>query len=138
MIRQTITLPKYGGWTIYAYYATTEYAVDEIMERLHEVGVDSQRAKEAYESLAEGELDTGMCYSNFKRRTSVVVIGRASSAAEFFNSLMHEIAAHLCVHIASALYIDIRSEDYAYLVGDVSGEIYPVIKHQLCDCCRDK
>lgn len=133
MIRQIITLQD-KGWTIYAYYATTRYAVDEIMERLWEIGVDAPRARQAYENLSSGKLDSGLCYSNFRERKSVFVVALASSPAEFFNSLTHEVAAHLCIHIASALRINYRSEDYAYLVGDLCGEIYPAVKHLLCDC----
>lgn len=136
MIRQTITLPDYGGWTIYGYYATSQYAVDEIMERLWEVGVDGTRAREAYESLRGGKLDTGLCYSNYLTCKSVFVVALTSSPAEFFNSLVHEVAVHLCMHIATALHIDVKSEDYAYLVGDLCREIYPSVKHLLCDCCK--
>lgn len=134
MIRQIITLPKHRGWKIYAYYATTGYAVDEIIERMWEIGVDAQRAKEAYDNLTSGKLNSGLCYSNYRQRKSVFVVALTTSPAEFFNSLTHEVAAHLCMHIATCLRIDVKSEDYAYLVGDLCGEIYPAVKHLLCDC----
>lgn len=134
MIRQIITLPKHGGWKIYAYYATTGYAVDEIMERMWEIGVDARRAKEAYDNLSSGKLNSGLCYSNYRQRKSVFVVALTTSPAEFFNSLVHEVAVHLCMHIATCLRIDVKSEEYAYLVGDLCGEIYPAVKHLLCDC----
>lgn len=138
MIRQIITLPRYNDWKIYAYYATTQYAVDEIMERMWEIGVDSKRAKEAYDNLTSGKLNSGLCYTNYRQRKSVFVVAITSSPAEFFNSLVHEVAVHLCMHIATALRIDVKSENYAYLVGDLCGEIYPAVKHLLCDCCCHK
>lgn len=137
MIRQKITLPKYDNWEIYAYYATTRYAVDEIMEKLWEAGIDAYNARQAFESLTRGELNSGLCYSNYSSRKSVLVVALASSADEFLNSITHE-ATHACVHIATALGVNHKSEDFCYLVGDLCQEMYPKVKHLLCDCCRSK
>lgn len=137
MIRQKITLPNYGNWEIYAYYATTRYAVDEIMERLWEIGIDATNARQAFENLMNGKLDTGLCYSNYTSRKSVLVVALTSSPDEFLNSLTHE-SAHACVHIATALGVNHKSEDFAYMVGDLCQEMYPKVSHLLCDCCRNK
>ena len=136
MIRQKIKIEKYD-WEIYAYYAISTYYIDEILEHLWDIGVDGENAKRAYENLSENKLDTGLCYSNFAKRKSIIVIAKTSSAEEFFNSLTHE-ASHACVHIASASYVDLKSEEYAYMVGDLCMAMYPKIKHLLCDCCRNK
>ena len=137
MIRQRIVLPKYGDWIIDCYYATTQYAVDEIMEHLWQLEVDATNARRAYENLTSGDVDTGLCYSNFRKRSTVLVVALTSSAAEFLNSLTHE-ATHACVHIASAMGVDHRSEDFAYMVGELCREMYPEVKDLLCDCCRNK
>lgn len=134
MIRQKIKIEKYD-WEIYAYYAISTYYIDEILEHLWEIGVDGENAKRAYENLSENKLDTGLCYSNFAKRKSIIVIAKTSSAEEFLNSLTHE-ASHACVHIASASYVDLKSEEYAYMVGDLCMAMFPKIKHLLCDCCR--
>lgn len=136
MIRQKIKIEKYD-WEIYAYYAISTYYIDEILEHLWEIGVDGENAKRAYEKLSKNKLDTGLCYSNFAKRKSIIVIAKTSSAEEFLNSLTHE-ASHACVHIASASYVDLKSEEYAYMVGDLCMAMFPKIKHLLCDCCRSK
>lgn len=137
MIRQKIVLPDYYNWEIYAYYATTRYAVDEIMERLWEIGIDATNARQAFENLTSDKLDTGLCYSNYSSRKSVLVVALTSSPDEFLNSLTHE-STHACVHIATALGVNHKSEDFAYMVGDLCQEMYHSIKHLLCDCCRTK
>lgn len=137
MIRQRISLPKYGGWVIDCYYATTQYAVDEIMEELWQLEVDAANARRAFDNLSSGELDTGLCYSNFGKRRTLLVVAKTSSAAEFLNSLTHEVA-HACVHIASAVGVNHRSEDFAYMVGELCREIHPYVQELLCDCCRKK
>lgn len=135
MIRQVITLHKYD-WIIYAYYAVSTYYIDDIMEHLWQVGVDAKNAQRAYNNLSSGDLNTGLCYSNKKNRETVLVVAKTSSAGEFLNSLTHE-ASHACVHIASATGVDLISEDYAYMVGDLCGEMYPKVKQLLCEHCRN-
>lgn len=137
MIRQKITLPDYDNWTIYAYYATTRYAVDEIMERLWEIGMDANNAIQAFENLSMGNLNTGLCYSNYSMRKSVLVIALTSSPAEFINSWHHELE-HLESHIGKVFNLDPTGEDIAYLSGELAMEMYPRIKHLICDCCRHK
>lgn len=137
MIRQKITLPDYDNWTIYAYYATTRYAVDEIMERLWEIGMDADNARQAFENLSMGNLNTGLCYSNYSMRKSVLVIALTSSPAEFINSWHHELE-HLESHIGKVFNLDPTGEDIAYLSGELAMEMYPRIKHLICDCCRHK
>ena len=137
MIRQKITLPDYDNWTIYAYYATTRYAVDEIMERLWEIGMDANNARQAFENLSMGNLNTGLCYSNYSMRKSILVIALTSSPAEFINSWHHELE-HLESHIGKVFNLDPTGEDIAYLSGELAMEMYPRIKHLICDCCRHK
>lgn len=136
MIRQKIKLKEYD-WTIYAYYAVTTYYVDEIMEHLWDIGIDGNKAQRAYRSMSKGNLDTGLTYSNYARRESIIVVAKTSSADEFLNSMTHE-AAHTCVHIALASFVDLKSEAFAYMVGDLCMEIGKKTKHLMCDCCRNK
>lgn len=137
MIRQKITLSKYHDWEIYAYYAVTTYYIDEILEHLWNIGIDGSNALNAYNNLSKNSLNSGLCYSNYAKKKTVIVVAKSSSAKEFLNSMAHE-ASHACTHVATALHIDLRSEDYAYMVGDLCMEMYDKVKHLLCDCCRNK
>lgn len=137
MIRQKLTLSKYAGWEIYAYYAVSTYYTDEIMEHLWYLGVNSSNAKRAYKNLSSDNLDTGLCYSNPSQRKSIIVVAKTSSASEFLNSLTHEVT-HACVHIATELGVNMQSEDFAYMVGEMCRDMYDDVKHLLCDCCRNE
>ena len=134
MIRKAITLHDYN-WDIYAYFSVTTYYIDEIMELLWRVGVDSSNAERAYKNMSSGQLNTGLCYSNYKDRCSVIVVAKTTNASEFLNSLTHEVT-HACVHIAKYRGIDIESEEFAYLVGDLCEAMYNDVKHLLCEHCR--
>lgn len=135
MIRQRITLRDYGI-VVHAYYATTQYYVDEILERLHDIGCRGRNLRRAEQNLYSGVLNTGLTYYSPLNREAVMVVALTSSSAEFFNSLMHELS-HLTAYIAKDYNLSFTGEDIAYLEGDLAREIYPVVRNLLCDCCRN-
>jgi hypothetical protein len=128
---------KKWNWTIHAFFAVNEYHVDEIMELLWMLDCDARMAQKAYSNLSSGELDNGLCYSNYRHRETVFVVAKTSSADEFANSLYHELT-HLQAHFCETLHLRPTGEDVAYFTGEFIREIYPKIKHLLCDCCRTK
>lgn len=136
MIRVDLYI-KECDWTIHAFFAVSEYWVEDIMDALWLVGCDADTAKRAYSNLSSGELNNGICYSNYNRKESIIVIAKTSSAGEFLNSIVHELS-HLQGHICDVYSLPMNGEDIAYIMGDVALELYPHIKHLLCDCCRRK
>ena len=136
MIKQTIYIDSIG-WLVHAYFHKTRYDVDEIMERLWDLQCNSEIAQKAFNNLISDSLNMGLCYSNYNTKESVLVVGKASSADEFFNSIVHELS-HLQGHICDVIGIDPKGEEIAYYMGDLSRDIYPSISHLLCDCCRNK
>ena len=107
------------------------------MWELYRVGASEDVMTKAYENMTSCSLDTGLCFSNPTVRESVLVIAKTSSAAEFFNSYEHEYQ-HLKGHIATALGFDPNGEEVAYMSGELAREVFPKIRHLLCDCCRHK
>lgn len=134
MIRQKIYLDNYDI-LVHAYYATTQYYVEEILDRLYEAGCRGYNLRRAEQNLAAGELNTGLTYYSSSNREAVMVIAITSSASEFFNSLMHELS-HLTAYIAKDEGLSFTGEDIAYLEGDLAREIFPKVEHLLCNCCR--
>ena len=61
----------------------------------------------------------------------------ASTPAEFFNSLLHELK-HVEEQIGECLGIDQKSEEAAYLRGGIARELFPHIAPLLCVSCRKK
>ena len=136
MIRREIYVERFK-WRIHAFFAVTDYWVEPIMDLLWHLGCDAETAKRAYENITSGDLDTGLCYSNYAKKESVMVIAKTSSADEFFNSFLHEMS-HLQGHVCNVLFLSPDGEDIAYFTGNVAMELYPSIKHLLCDTCRNK
>lgn len=136
MIRKVAYLPKYD-WVIKAYFAVSSYWVDEIMAELAFAGANEEQMWKSYHSLTSGNLNEGICFSGSDTGTSILVVAKTSSAAEFYNSTTHEFC-HLAAQIARIVGVDPAGEEVAYMVGDMAGSFYPSVKHLLCDCCRRK
>lgn len=136
MIVQNLYIDKYK-WTVTAYYAVTRYYVEEIMENLERLCSEDNYLEEAFSNLKRNSLDSGLTYSNFRKRESVLVVALASSAEQFHRALMHE-ARHLQSHIASVYGINEKSEEVCYLLDDIVGKMHKVTAPLICECCRSK
>ena len=136
MIRQRIYLDNYDI-LVHAYYATTQYYVEEILDRLYEIGCRGVNLRKAERNLSSGQLNTGLTYYSPRHREAVMVVALTSSAAEFFNSLMHELS-HLTAYIAKDDGLSFTGEDIAYLEGELARDMFPAVQPLLCDCCRHK
>lgn len=134
MIRQVAYLPEYD-WVIKAYFAVSSYWTGEIMAELAFAGADEEQMWKSYYSLSSGNLDEGICFSGADTRTSILVVAKTSSAAEFYNSTTHEFC-HLAAQIAQIVGVNPAGEEVAYMVGEMARDFYPSIKHLLCECCR--
>ena len=136
MIRCELYSPR-CDWRVHLFFSVNEYWVDEIMDCLFYLGLDGQRAKTAYDNISSGDVNCGLCYSNYDKHESVVVIGKASNASELFNSTMHEFK-HLSSHMAKACGLEETGEEIAYATGELAHDMWPLVKHLFCDCCRKK
>ena len=138
MIRQQFDISKYD-WKVEVYYAVDCYYTDANMGRLYDIGCRGDDLQTAYENLSAGKPDTGLTYSNYGTRQTVMVIGITSSAAQFQNSYDHE-RKHLEAHIAAALGIDPWGEEICYLSGEIGQLMFEKARLMLCDCdcCKHK
>lgn len=134
MIRQRFTLERYG-WDVFVYYAVDSYYVDEIIDKMYSIGCEGKKLHTAYENMSFGRMNTGITYSNFRNRQTVMVIALTSSPDEFQNSFDHE-KGHLCRHISKAFGIDPYGEEAQYLSGEVGQKMFPVARRFLCEHCR--
>lgn len=129
MIRQRIHV---RGWSVWVYYAVHEYYAEEIMERLAWCGMtDEAMRRTAWDNLTSGKLDTGLTFARDKR--AVVVVGRASAASQYANSISHEIH-HLSVFIAKAEGIELDSEEVCYIDGEIAEAMWEVTKYLTSEC----
>ena len=86
-------------------------------------------------NLLRADMDSGFTYSNKTMRRSVVVVGLATSQAQFLNSFEHELR-HLCDDIAAASGMPMQGEEVAYLTGDVNSLLWADVHDFVCCKCN--
>lgn len=136
MFIQYIKIPKYK-WKMKVYYAVTSYWTEDIMADLDRIGISEEHRKQAYDNMMSDQLNNGITYSSPKDKRTIMVVAKAESAREYFNSFFHELK-HFEEQIGEACNIDQKSEDAAYLRGNVAGMMFDCMAPLLCDCCRRK
>lgn len=136
MLVQDIYLEDWD-WTVKVFYAVDTYYLDEILGELESIGCTGFELANAEKTLGKGDYNIGLTYSNLLGRCSIVVIGLTTCPAEFQNTFDHE-KGHLAMHISGALDIDVFSEEFEYLTGEIGQSMFPYAKHFLCEHCRKK
>ena len=108
-----LRIGKYG-WRVRVYFAVHGYHTRSILSSLEEIECPGTILERVRENLLRADMDSGFTYSNKTMRRSVVVVGLATSQAQFLNSFEHELR-HLCDDIAAASGMPMQGEEGAYL-----------------------
>ena len=61
-----------------------------------------------------------------------LIISKTSGSSEFYNTLDHE-KLHVLLHISEACNINLDSEEFEYLSGEITERLYPVSKQFICN-----
>ena len=138
MIIRDIYIEQYR-WHVHCYFAVNKYYTEEILDMLESLGCSYSVYDRVAVKMEQNDLNTGFTYSNKSARETLMVIGKASSNAEYINSISHELR-HLCDDIASVTNMQTSGEEVAYLTGDVASQIADVIQVLVCNCvnCLEK
>jgi len=132
MIRQDFYLKRWD-WYVIMFYAVDTYYMESILDELENIGCTY--VDEIEEDLTINPYNNGLTYSNMDARVSLIVIGLTESPDEFQNTYDHE-KGHLAMHIAEEDNIDVFSEEFQYLVGEIGKQTFRVAKKFLCEHCR--
>lgn len=136
MITKTFYIPQHD-WTFLVYIAMSCYWTGEIIRHLWRLGASDDILHEAARNMQCGRLNNGLTYASLDARETLVVVGQTTTAAELFNSVVHELD-HAGEFTFPLLRITPGTEEAAYFKGGVAREIFPLIQPYLCDCCRRK
>lgn len=135
MIDLVLRIPSLD-WTVFFHFAVTCYHTDLIVRELESLGAEEKYVERAHRLLANCTLDEGLTFTSRAFHESVVVVELTSSAAEFQNSLQHEIR-HLVDDLSIGADVT-EKEELGYLTGEINYSIFPYICELLCDDCRRK
>lgn len=129
MITGKVTLRRYG-WRVVYFMAADRTDADEIMRALERVGCPAERLEKAERMLRGRSCDTGLTYSNKKRRFSCITISQTRNFSELINTFVHELD-HVAKHVTLAMSIDPFSERASYLIGEIARDIFVELTSKL-------
>lgn len=134
MIRHVFAIPQHR-WTFRVYIATDCRWAPEILGHLERLGAPGGILRSAEANMACSLVNNGLTYASPEARETLMVVGRTTSAAELFNSLVHELD-HATLFTFPHLGITPGTEQAAYFKGGLARELFPIIQPFLCDHCR--
>lgn len=133
MIEQGFYIGKRDWWVMVYYDVRTSDDLRKVEGALMASGCPYDMLESAVENLKG--WNRGYTFSNFDKRTSVIVIGKATDASQMFDSIVHEMK-HLAEHIGEYYGLDSREELSAYLQGEVGRKMWPAAAMVLCPRCH--
>lgn len=130
MIRQRFRLDRFD-WVVTVYYAVHGYYPDEIMDELRRIGIKGKDLAGAERNLYSGEIDSGLAFVN--NGEAVGVIGLASSAEQYADSIQHEVM-HLALFMGREMGLDPYGEEVCYMGGEIARKMWPKSKLLTSEC----
>jgi len=131
MLRQLINLD--GHWLATVIYLPHESDMPSVAEALQRLGCPWQDISLTWHYMTR-EWNKGFTWSNPHKRSSVTVIGRATSWPQFFDTVLHE-TKHIVDEITAAYDIMNYGEPPAYTQGEIGRQMAPMIKRIACPRC---
>jgi len=133
MIEQGFYIGNRRWWVMVYYDVRTEGELRKVEGALAASGCPRGMIEGAIENLRG--WNRGYTFSDLAERVSVIAIGKAESAEQMFDSIVHEMK-HLAEHVGEYYGVDSKSELSAYLQGEVGRKMWPAAAMVLCPNCR--
>lgn len=112
---------------------------DEDLEKTYgailSAGAGRERADIALNVLSNH--NSGYIFTDPNKCFSLIAISKATSYAELFNTVTHEIN-HLTAHICERFGYSTDGEKAAYIQGEIGEGMYPLIAAAICPKCNCK
>lgn len=134
MTTQVIYLQDYN-WLLKVYYLTDFNNRELVLEELDSIGCSTDIMSQIYNMFEHEEYNRGFTYTDYNLHVTFVIIGTATTATEFQNTLDHE-KGHAATHIATFFELDPYGEQLQYLQGLIGQKMFRKAKYFLCDSCR--
>lgn len=124
-------------WNIVFLYDVTVYDVHDVKRIMVDFNADRSIIKRSIDNINNSVSNFGITFTNYESKSSLTIIGNATSCAQFSDTLQHEIF-HLSIHISKYYGYDFESEKPAYIAGDIAYVTQRSASKYLCECCKGK
>ena len=101
----------------------------EVYESLLSVGCSDYEAREVCHTLSHP--NTGYTLTDYDGKYSLIFISKATDASQMYDSIDHE-KKHVVEHISSYYGVNPKSEEAAYLSGELGRLLFPAVSYVIC------
>ncbi|MBR1449545.1 MAG: hypothetical protein IJ588_12470 [Prevotella sp.] len=134
MIRQGFPIGQ-DDWYCEVLYDVRQNDLREVYYTLLDSGCPDYMAQKACMVLSS--KNKGYTFTNLHTRHSVMFISATTSAEQMYDSIQHE-TKHTVEHISDFFDVDPKSEESAYLQGEIARLMFPAAAIVICPVCRHK
>lgn len=135
MIAQGFSIGDRDWYVMVSYDIRTEKDLHEVRKTLLASGCPRYKADEAVWVLSM--WNKGYTFTNFNDHLTVAFISKATSAEQMYDTTQHEMK-HIVEHIGDYYGVDPKSEESAYLQGEIARQMFPAAALVVCPNCNDK
>lgn len=108
--------------------------LNEVYESLLSIGCPDYKAREVCMTLSRP--NTGYTYTDYEGHFTLVFISRTTDSSQMYDSIDHE-KKHVTEHISSYYGVDPKSEEAAYLAGEIGRLLFPAATYVLYPKCSE-
>lgn len=120
-------------WYVMCYYdIRTPEDFEEVRKALLAAGCTERKAEEACSVLAA--RNSGYTFTNLRDHLTIMLIGEPTDPAQLYDTCQHEVK-HATEHIGEFYGVDPRSEESAYLQGEIARNMFGAAAMLFCPRC---
>jgi len=107
--------------------------LNEVYKALLSVGCQDYKAREVCMTLSQP--NRGYTLTDYEDKYSLMFVSRATSPEQMYDSIDHE-KQHVIAHISKYYRVDPKSEEAAYLAGELGRLLFPAASYVVCPLCH--
>lgn len=134
MVSQGFSIGNRDWYVMVFYDIHSERDLREVKKTLLSAGFNKERVDEALWVLSM--WNKGYTFTNFRDHLTVSFISKATSNEQMYDSISHE-QKHIVEHISEYYGVEPKSEEAAYLQGEIGRQMFPAAALVICPMCKD-
>ncbi|MBO7617359.1 MAG: hypothetical protein J6T22_09150 [Bacteroidales bacterium] len=134
MIRQGFSIGK-GEWRLRVYYnVRSESDLKEVADTLVWAGCRQSVVNIVTDLLAEP--NHGYTFTTFSEHLTLMFMSHATSPEQMYDTIQHELK-HATEHISEYYGVEPKSEEAAYLQGEIARKMFKGAALAVCPKCNN-
>ena len=133
MVQTGFYLGRNDWWIMASIGIEDREDLRDVYEALLSIGAPDYKAQEVCMTLSQP--NTGYTYTNYDGHYTLMFVSRATSDAQMYDTIDHE-KKHVVEHISDYYGVDPKSEEAAYLAGEIGRLLFPAVAYVLCPRCN--